>query len=200
MPLKSAPSAPLTVRQVTPQDWPLIVRLFGDNGACGGCWCMWPRLPKGGKLWEEAKGAKNRASFQRLVKNDRVHAVLAFSGEEPVGWCCFGPRADFPRLERVKALQVAWTPETWAVVCFFIRSKWRGRGVATLLLRAATERAFELGAEEVHGYPIEPRREIAPAAFVWTGVPKLFEKVGYKKMKRSGATRPVYVKTHGSHG
>jgi GNAT superfamily N-acetyltransferase len=186
--------ASLEVRLVTPTDWPHILQLFGSNGACGGCWCMWPRLPRGGKLWEESKGAKNRASFQRLVKKGSVHAVLAFAGDEPVGWCCFGPRADFPRLETVKALRLEWKPTTWAVVCFFIRSKWRGRGVATTLLHAATERAFELGAAEVHGYPIEPRKGIAPAAFVWTGVPKLFEKAGYKKLKRQGATRPVYVK------
>src|SRR5688572_28424499 len=101
MPTKSPPSKPLVIKPVTKADWPLIVQLFGDNGACGGCWCMWPRLPKGGKLWEESKGAKNRASFQKLVKGDKVHAVLALADDEPVGWCCFGPRADFPRLERV---------------------------------------------------------------------------------------------------
>lgn len=97
----------LVLRPLEPDDWPHLVRLFGGNGACGGCWCMWWRVPRGGKLWEAAKGQKNRDSFRRLVKARKVHGVLAFLGEEPVGWCAFGPRGDFPRLETVKALRHA---------------------------------------------------------------------------------------------
>jgi GNAT superfamily N-acetyltransferase len=184
----------LHVRSVTPDDWPHIARLFGKNGACGGCWCMWWRVPKGGKTWDAVKGAKNRASLRQLIKCGAVHAVLAFAGDEPVGWCCFGPRSDFPRLETVKALRLDWTADTWAIVCFFIPSRWRRCGVATRLLKAATARAFELGAREVHGYPVPPGGASAPAAFVWTGVPALFEKAGYRQLARRGQTRPVFVK------
>ena len=44
----------LTIRLLTPDDWSILTKLFGSNGACGGCWCMWPRVPRGGKAWEEA--------------------------------------------------------------------------------------------------------------------------------------------------
>src|SRR5712692_9025568 len=101
---KGGQSLPLDIRPLEPDDWPIIVKLFGDNGACGGCWCMWPRVPRGGKLWDDLKGAKNRDRFRRLVRAGKVHGVLAFRGEEPVGWCSFGPRSTFPRLERVRAL------------------------------------------------------------------------------------------------
>jgi GNAT superfamily N-acetyltransferase len=120
--------------------------------------------------------------------------MLAFAGEKPVGWCCFGPRGDFPRLETVKALRLEWSPATWAIVCFFVPKQWRGRGVATHLLEAATVRAFELGAKEVHGYPVSPRSTSASAAFVWTGVPRLFEKAGYERLQRRGPLRPVFIK------
>jgi GNAT superfamily N-acetyltransferase len=157
---------------------------------------MWPRLHKGGKLWEESKGAKNRASLQRLVKGSNVHAVLAFAGEEPVGWCCFGPFADFPRLQTVRALKGDRPPGTWCVICFYIPARWRGHGVATALLNAATERAFALGADRIEGYPQKPSTaHPAPAAFVWMGVPELFKKVGYKKLPRRNATRPIFVRT-----
>src|SRR6266496_789133 len=121
----------LTIRLLTPDDWPILTRLFGSNGACGGCWCMWPRVPKGGKAWEGAKGPKNREAFRRLVKAGKVSGILAFAGDEPVGWCSFGPRGTFPRLERVRAIQREWSEDTWSIVCFYIPARWRRCGVAS---------------------------------------------------------------------
>jgi GNAT superfamily N-acetyltransferase len=189
------PSSNITVRPLTPDDWSVVTKLFGANGACGGCWCMWWRVPQGGKTWHEAQGDKNRDAFRRLVKADKVHAVLAFAGDEPIGWCSFGPKETFPRLKRIRALQHESPDGTWAIVCFYIPSRWRGRGVATALLHAATKRALELGAKAVEGYPVKLKEEGArmPGAFAWTGVPALFERSGYEEMKRSGATRPLFT-------
>jgi GNAT superfamily N-acetyltransferase len=183
------------IRPLTADDWPHIVQLFGANGACGGCWCMWPRVPRGGKSWHEAKGAKNRQRFRRLVQTGKVHAVLAFVGKDPVGWCSFGPRSTFPRLERVRALQRDSSDTTWSIVCFYIPSRWRGRGVATKLLEAATGEAFALGATEIEGYPVVPKKlpEKVPAAFAWTGVPALFVAQGYEELDRPGVSRPIYL-------
>ena len=190
-------SSRLQIRPLTTDDWPVIVRLFGDKGACGGCWCMWPRVPKGGQTWREACGVTNRNRFRRLVRAGKVHGVLAFARDEPVGWCSFGPRSTFPRLERVRALQREWSEGTWSVVCFYIPSRWRGRGVATKLLDAATRRAFALGAREIEGYPVVPTQTMAPvpAVFAWTGVPKLFQSAGYRELARPGVSRPIYLKT-----
>jgi GNAT superfamily N-acetyltransferase len=187
--------AEITVRPLTAEDWPVVTRLFGANGACGGCWCMWWRLPQGGKLWHDSKGAKNRDAFRRLVRAGKVHAVLAFAGDEPVGWCCFGPREDFPRMKRIRALQHESPSGTWSIVCFYIPSRWRGHGVATALTDAATKRALELGAKAVEGYPVVPKDEGSrmPGAFAWTGVPALFERAGYEEMERDDPGRPVYV-------
>ena len=30
----------LTIRPLTPDLWPALEDLFGENGAAGGCWCM----------------------------------------------------------------------------------------------------------------------------------------------------------------
>ena len=160
---------------------------------------MWWRVPKGGKTWDEAKGAKNRDRFRRLVKAGKVHGVLAFAGDEPVGWCAFGPRDDFPRIQSVKALRGHAEEGTWAVVCFYIPSRWRGRGVASALLAAATKQALALGARKVEGYPVVPREEgkEIPAAFAWTGVPALFERAGYAERERPSTTRPIFVKESG---
>lgn len=186
----------MIVRAVTASDWPSIEALFGTKGACGGCWCMWARLPQGGKLWEESKGEKNRRSFRRLVQSGQVHAVMAFEDVAPVGWCCFGPRRDFPRLARVRALQRDWKQDTWSIVCFYIHPHWRKQGVASSLLDAASAQALASGAREIEGYPVVSKSPGAiPAAFAWTGIPTLFRAAGYKQLPRQNQPRPIFLRT-----
>jgi len=192
----TARGADLTVRALTPVDWPVIETLFGDNGACGGCWCMTWRIPRGGKLWQENKGKPNRRAFRQLVRAGKVFGCLAFAGDEPVGWCCVGPRADFPRLRTIKALQTDWNQATWSVTCFYIRSRWRGRRVASKLLKAAVEVARQNGAKRLEGYPVKPYGDGSiPAAFAWTGVPRLFECQKFVTITPPGASRDVYART-----
>lgn len=188
-------SVEITVRSLTSDDWPVIETLFGKNGACGGCWCMTWRVPQGGKLWEESKGAKNKRSFRKLVTSGNVFGCLAFAGDEPVGWCCIGPRADFPRLLRVKALQRASNEGTWSVTCFFIRSGWRNRGVASALLERTVKLARDYGAKELEGYPVKPYGDgRIPAAFAWTGVPRLFEREKFVSVSPPSNSREIYVR------
>ncbi len=191
---KAKREAALAVRDLSPGDWAVVERLFGENGACGGCWCMHWRVPRGGKLWEESKGEKNRRSFRALVTAGRVHACLAFDGENaPVGWCCLGPRRDFPRLSTVRALRGVSGEDDWAVVCFFVRSKARKSGVGTALLRAAADLARRRGARSLEGYPVDPKgRGDVPAAFAWTGVTAVFERAGFENVTPQGVARPVY--------
>ena len=192
-----------TVRALSPEDWPTIETLFGCNGACGGCWCMWWRRPRGGKLWEQTKGASNKRAFKKLVTTGKVFGCLAFSKDQPVGWCCVGPRADFPRLQRTKGLDTDWGDHTWSVTCFFIRSGWRHRGVATALLKGAVEVARANGAKELEAYPVRPKTggtgEI-PAAFAWTGVPRLFEKTRFRNSTSRGNSRAIYRRTFRQRG
>jgi hypothetical protein len=192
--IPSRPDSPVTTRPLQPDDWPIVEKLFGANGACGGCWCMWWRLPVHGKAWQEAKGENNKQQFRSLIERGDVHAVLAFAGEEPVGWLCFGPRETFPFLDKSRVLQTQRGDDTWSMVCFFISSRWRGCAVATALLQAGTKRAFALGAKEIEAYPADPKSGKLPAAFAYTGVPKLFQKAGYKKLKRPSGMRLIFVK------
>ena len=181
------------IRTITTDDWPLIERLFGERGACGGCWCMWPRLPQGGKLWEQSKGEKNRRNFRRLVRTGKVHAVIALAGDEPVGWCCFGPRQDFPRLDRIKAIPPS-PPGAWSIVCFYIPASQRQQGLATRLAAAATKAALVAGAKSVEGYPVEPKAGVASASFAWMGLPGVFQANGYEELPKPEAARRLFVK------
>ncbi len=193
----SDPAADVTIRAVEPDDWPLIEALFGPRGAVGGCWCMWPRIPRGGKLFESCKGEPNRLAMKALVEGGQAQALLALENGQPAGWCCFGPRADFPRLDRVRALKRDWGPGTWSIVCFYMPAKRRRQGIAGRLLARATAEAFARGARVIEGYPVAPREPGAtyPAAFAWMGVEALFRRAGYRPCEPlPGQTRRVWIK------
>jgi len=192
---KAAAKPKIRVRSLEKTDWPVIEELFGEKGACGGCWCMTWRVPSGGKLWQESKGEPNRRAFKKLVTGGKVYGCLAFAGDEPVGWCCVGPKTDFPRLMRSRVLKTDATEGTWAITCFYIRSGWRSYGVASAMLPEAVRVAKANGAKSVEGYPVKPYSEKPiPAAFAWTGVPVLFEREEFVVISLPGSARNVYRK------
>ena len=185
----------IEVRPLERTDWAVVEELFGERGACGGCWCMLWRAPRGGRAFEEQKGEPNRAAFRALVEAGQVHGILAFAAGRPVGWCSFGPAASFPGLLRSRVLARPRSAGTWSVTCFFIARGWRGRGVGTRLLQAAVARAFALDAAEVEGFPAVPRSGgQLPGPFAWTGVPALFEAAGFTAEPDPPGARPHYVR------
>jgi GNAT superfamily N-acetyltransferase len=167
----------------------MVERLFGPNGACGGCWCMWWRVPQGGKLWKEMQGEKARGAFRALVTAGKAQGILAFDGDTPVGWCAFGPRTDFPRTERSRAYQRDALDGVWSINCFYVPRAYRGRGVARALLAAATDACRRGGARVIEAYP-SPQQNL-PGAFVWRGALSMFEKQGYRVVKRMTPARPL---------
>lgn len=186
--------ARIRTRPLQPDDWRTLETLFGRTGACGGCWCMWWRVPMGGRTWEAAKGAPNRRAFKELVESGAASGVLAFEDDAPVGWCSIGPRADFPRLERSKSLVRDWGAATWSLNCLFVPARARGRGVATALVAAAVELARRRGAAEIEAYPQALRPgERQAGAFVWTGVPSLFEPLGFRPVVKPERGRTLYL-------
>jgi GNAT superfamily N-acetyltransferase len=187
----------LQVRPLAKGDWPALEALFGERGACGGCWCMAWRLPH--KVWEEKRGDPNRRALKRLVERGEAGGVLALSGGRAVGWCSAAPRADFAGLAAKRSLATDWDERTWSVTCFFIAKDWRARGLGSKLLAAAVALARKRGATRIEGYPAALPRNGGdlPAAFAWTGLPQVFERCGFERLEETPGKRPIYVRRIG---
>lgn len=170
--------------ELRPSLWPAIEHLFGPNGACGGCWCMWWRA-ESRKVWNQIRGAEAKKTFKSLVKNGVAHGILAFAADEPVGWCSFGPRRDFPSLERVRAYKHNDTKDVWSITCFFIHRKWRRKGLARGLLRAALEAMQKRGVKTVEAYPSTTTKDgrRLSSGLAWTGPVKIYEETGFKTVQ-----------------
>jgi len=178
----------LKFRPVTPGRWEDMAALFGERGACGGCWCMSWRLTAG--AFEKNKGAPNKRAMKKIIMSGEVPGLLAYLGSEPIGWCSVAPREQFPRLERSRNFQPVDDKQVWSVVCLFIAKPYRAQGVSVALLKAAAEYARKMGGKIVEGYPVEPN-EKWPDAFAWTGTTSAFVKAGYKEVLRRSPRRPI---------
>lgn len=169
----------ITTNELTPELWPALEALFGSNGACGGCWCQAWRIAQN-ERWADIKGTAAKERLRQGALVGTIHGILAFSDERPVGWCTFGPRVSFPRLNRASSLRCEDASLVWSIPCFFVARSYRGRGVATALLDHALRAIKDRGVEVVEGYPVKPDklgRYIA--AFSWTGTRSLFERAGF---------------------
>lgn len=180
---------------LTPDRWADLEALFGPRGASGGCWCMWWRLKR--SEFDAQKGDGNRAAFRAVVENGLPPGVLAYAGDQPVGWCAIAPRDEYPALERSRILKRVDDQPIWSVTCFFIAKGWRRRGLAGRLLAAAVAFAGEHGARIVEGYPVEPRNDDMPAVFAWTGMASTFRRAGFVEVARRSETRPIMRLTLG---
>lgn len=168
-------SASFATRDLAPALWPAFERLFGKDGACGGCWCMWWRLEPGERIGI-ANGVSMRRRQKSLIEARKSRGVLAFAGDEPVGWCAYGPRADFPRLQRSRTLACDDAAEVWSIPCFFVKAGFRGKGVARSLLRHALKSIRREGGRVAEAYPVRPP---ATNATAFTGTVPFLESEGF---------------------
>ncbi len=173
---------------LTPARWKDFESLFGERGACGGCWCMWFRFANA--EFERRKGAGNKRAMKALVRKGVVPGILAYWGREPVGWCAVAPRSEYTRLERSRILQPLDDEPVWSVVCFFIHKEHRDRGLTVALLRAAARHVKQRGGTVLEGYPVDPKDQMPPA-FAYHGLASAFTEAGFEECARRSPTRPI---------
>lgn len=185
----AGPARGLKIEPLTFDRWRDFERLFGPRGACGGCWCMWWRLTP--REFGKRKGAGNKRAMKALVRRGEVPGLLAYDGEEAVGWCAVAPRSAYARLGRSRILRPVDDAEVWSVVCFYVAKDWRRRGVTTALLRAATAYVKSRGGKVVEGYPVEPEKDKIPDAFAYPGLAAAFKAAEFDEVARRSPTRPI---------
>ena len=179
----------LKVYPLTPERWDDLEKLFGQRGACGGCWCMYWRLLAA--KFECGKGQSNKRALKKIVTSGGVPGLLAYRSSEAIGWCSLGPREDYPRLERSRILKRVDDEPVWSVTCLFIAKPYRRQGVSVELLQAAVAYATRQDAGILEGYPFEPKSEDLPGAFVWTGLVSAYRQAGFVEVARRSSTRPI---------
>ena len=177
----------LRICPLTPELWPALTELFGKQGACNGCWCMYWRL--GGGYRNRSREA-NKAAFHRLVKTGPTAGLLAFDGDVPVGWCQLTPRAALPWLSQARLLKPVDKAAVWSITCFYVRRNYRRRGVTAALISAAMKAAKRAKAPVLEAYPIDTTAPKSTSN-LFTGVASTFTRAGFRTVARRAPHRPI---------
>ncbi len=193
--MKRADGPTLSIHPATPDRWNDLERLFGPKGADGGCWCMFPRLT--GREFAANGNRGNRAALRRIVSDGGVPGLLAYAGEQAVGWVSVGPCGEFGRLARSPLWRRTGGgsgrdgESAWSVVCFFIDPACRGHGVGRALLEAAVAHAAAQGATVVEACPVDAGAGRIREGDGWHGTVAMFASAGFTVVSRHGPTRPL---------
>ena len=182
------PDGALDVQPLTLERWDDFEDLFGRNGACAGCWCMFWRQSR--REFDRNHGEPNRQAIHALVENGAVPGLLAYQAGLPVGWVSVDRREAYTTLERSRILARVDDQPVWAITCFFIRRANRGQGVMKALIGAAVAYAAAQGAHMVEAYPTERHRKVS-AAEIYMGVVPAFLANGFVEVARRSPTHPV---------
>lgn len=181
-----------TFRPLTPDVLPDFERLLGPRGACAGCWCTFFRYRRA--EWEAGRGEGNRLRQAAYVRAGAVPGLVAFDGDEPVGWVAVEPRRSYPVVLASRTTRPAGEGQaldgTWAVTCFYVPRRHRGRGLMSALVRAAVAHARAAGARAVEAYPVDYRKPVG-TTFLYHGVARVFLRSGFREVERRSATRPI---------
>ncbi|MGH9323630.1 MAG: GNAT family N-acetyltransferase [Vicinamibacteria bacterium] len=179
----------LEAHPLTPERWSDFEALFGARGACGGCWCMTPRLTR--SEYERRKGEGNRRAMKKLVDSGNVPGVLGYVEGDAVAWCSIAPREVFSSLSRSRIFQPVDEKPVWSIVCLFIHRVHRGQGLSSRIIEAAVSYAKSRGASIVEAYAVEPKNSPMPAVFAYPGLASAYIKAGFREVARRSSTRPI---------
>ena len=174
---------------VTKENWKDFENLFGEKGACAGCWCMYWRLRR--KDYDNLRGTGTKKKMKSLIYKGIIPGILAYDDIQPVGWCSVAPREDFPVLDNSRVLKRIDDKPVWSIVCFYIDKNYRKKGLSIELLNATKKYVKKNKGKIIEGYPVEPKSGKTADVFAWTGLASAFKKAGFKEIERRSETRPI---------
>ena len=175
----------MTIVPLTPERWPALVDLFGENGACNGCWCMYWRIGSG---YRRQSALQNKAAFQQIVRRGPPPGLLAFVGDLPVGWCQLTPRAELLAFDRAHALRPVDDLPVWSISCLYVRRGYRRQGITAALIGAAVKAARRARAPALEAYPFDAA--VSPSA-TGTGYASTYARAGFTEIARRHRARPI---------
>ena len=143
------------------------------------CWCLSYRIPSSEN--RSLVGTARAERVRELCRLDPPPGVLAYDGEEVVGWAAVHPRADtsFATNRRIPHVDEV---EVWSVWCIRVRPGHRGKGISHALLEGAVTFARDNDAPAIEGYPVDNRGKKVDLTMAYVGTRSLFEAAGFTKV------------------
>jgi GNAT superfamily N-acetyltransferase len=146
------------------------------NPSSNVCWCLSYRIPS--KQNRQLRGPARGELVKQLCAADPPPGVLAYDGDEPVGWAAVAPRADTTFASNRKIPQLDDLP-VWSLWCIRVRPGHRGKGISHALIAGAVDFARARGAPVIEAYPLDNGGAKVDLTMAYAGIRKNFEAAGF---------------------
>jgi GNAT superfamily N-acetyltransferase len=177
---------------LTPERWDDFEVLFGPNGACAGCWCMWFLMTN--KEFTQSRKEGHKTALRTLVQQGAEPGLMAYADGIPAGWVALAPRENYQRLKTSEVLGPVDDQPVWVISCFYIHRDYRKSGLMEKLVSAALEFARSKNVKIVEAFPYDVKQKMG-AVSIFSGVASVFSKLGFVEVARRSELRPIMRKT-----
>ena len=144
------------------------------------------------KEFNQLQGEGARLALKERVDNGSRPGLLAYLDGQPAGWAAFGSREGYLGLQNSRILAPVDSQGVWSIPCFYIARGQRRRGLCSALVKAVIVEVRKQGGKILEAYPVEPKKELAVDAYIYTGLASTFRKLGFTEVARRSETRPVF--------
>jgi len=167
----------ITVRPATVFD-DVKTMLGPKNPESNVCWCLSYRIPS--KLNRELEGRARGEYVEKLCSETPAPGVMAYDGDEVVGWAAVAPRENtvFARSRKIPQVDDL---DVWSLWCIRTRPGHRGQGIAHALIEGAVDFARSNGAPAIEGYPVDNGGAKVDQTMAYVGTRGMFERAGFTK-------------------
>jgi len=142
------------------------------------CFCLSYRIPSKESI--ALRGPDRADRMRRLMDEEGPIGVLAYDGDEPVGWAAVAPRSrtHFATFRKIPYVD---DQDVWSLWCFRVRPGHRKQGVMHALIDGAVDFARDRGAPAIEGYPVDNGDAKVDLTMAYVGTRRLFERAGFTK-------------------
>ncbi|MFI1094346.1 GNAT family N-acetyltransferase [Streptomyces sp. NPDC020917] len=191
----------ITVVPANRASWEDLEQVLGTARCHGGlCYCQ--RFKITNPEWRVTDDGERAHRLRAQSECGQPEApatsgLVAYAGDEPVGWCAVEPRTAYPKLLTTR---IPWAGRdedrgdagVWAVTCFVVRAAARRTRITHVLARAAVDHARRRGARAVEGYPMltAPGQDV-PWGELHVGTVNAFAAAGLTEVSRPTKRRVV---------
>lgn len=167
------------VRPATHARFDDVATMLGPkNPTSSVCWCLSHRVDAATN--RGLVGPERGEHVRELTRRPVAPGVLAYDGDEVVGWAALAPRSELPFARSTKIPHVD-DVTVWSIWCIRVRPGHRRRGISLPLLEGAVDYARAQGAPAVEGYPVDNHGEKVDLTMAYVGTRVLFERAGFAK-------------------
>jgi GNAT superfamily N-acetyltransferase len=144
------------------------------------CWCLSWRLSS--KENRALVGTERADAVRALCRRKRAPGVLAFNGDDVVGWAGIAPRTELHPIEHSRKIPHVDDLAVWSLWCIRVRPGFRKQGVTAALIDGAVEYAIASGAPVIESYPVDNAGEKVDQTMAFVGTRHMFERAGFSKV------------------